>query len=57
VPPKTSIQNIDTETIFTGIDLNAYSNSKLIMDMETAELLEMKAEQIKKQNSEQLIIN
>ena len=57
VPPKTSIRNIDTETIFTGIDLNSYSNSKLIMDMETAELLEMKAEQLQKQKYEELSIN
>jgi len=57
VPPKTSIRNIDTETIFTGIDLNSYSNSKLIMDMETAELLEMKAEQLQKQKNEELSIN
>jgi len=43
VPPK----------ILTGIDLNGYSNSKLIMDIETEELLEMKTEQIQKQNSEE----
>jgi predicted HAD superfamily phosphohydrolase len=57
VPPKTSIRNIDTEIIFTGIDLNGFSNSKLIMDIETEELLEMKAEQIQKQKYEELIIN
>ena len=57
MPPKTSIRNIDTETIFTGIDLNGFSNSKLIVDIETEELLEMKAEQIQKQKYEELIIN
>ena len=50
VPPKTSIRNIDTDIIFNGIDLNGYSNSKLIVDIETEELLEIKPKRLKNKN-------
>ena len=57
MPPKKSIQDIDTETIFTGIDLNGFSNSKLIIDMETEDLIINKNEIIYKTIDPQFSMN
>ena len=57
IPPKKSIQDIDTETIFTGIDLNGFSNSKLIIDMETEDLIINKNEIIYKTIDPQFSMN
>ena len=52
--------NIDTETIFSGIDLNCFSNSKLITDMKIVDLIIIRrkeADEISNQKSEELRIS